>query len=374
MKSRIFVLLLIVLSLNLTAAENKASQQIPPAVTPVEKYTPPQLSTPDSWTMVVVPDTQAYVARRRNQGALDLMFTWIAENVDRMKIQQVVHLGDMVDVSQQLVTGKDGTYQSGAEQWEAISKVFERLDNVVPYVLTTGNHDYGWRSAENRSCNLDKFFPTGRNDKWKNVLVGMGQNAFGQLTLENAAYEFTTPNGQKILIVSVNFAPTDENLAWAKSVFSNKKYKNHFGILVTHSYLRSLRHKGRLEKKGYELNKQGGNEGAKIFQKLVKNTPNIRMVLCGHISAVDNWNGCVNYEVSTNDAGKKVHEILFDPQALGGGWGGNGGDGWLRLMEFDKDMKHVKVKTFSPVFAYSPSTCNLAWHTAPFNEFEFDID
>ncbi len=372
MKTKIFALSLIIFAFGCIAADVKP--EIPPAVTPVEKYNPPQLSDENSWTMVVIPDTQAYVSRRRNQGALDMMFSWIAENVDRMKIQQVVHLGDMVDVSQQLVTGKDGTYQSGAEQWAAISRVFERLDNVVPYVLTTGNHDYGWRSAENRSCNLDKFFPTGRNDKWKNVLVGMGQNAFGQLTLENAAYEFTTPNGQKILIVSVNFAPTDANLAWAKSMFEQKKYKNHFGILVTHSYLRSLQHKGRLEKEGYELNKQGGNEGEKIFQKLVKNTPNIRMVLCGHIAEPNNWNGSVNYEVSTNDAGKKVHEILFDPQALAGGWGGNGGDGFIRLMEFDKDMKRVKVKTFSPVFAYSPSTCHLAWHTAAFNEFEFNID
>ena len=98
------------------------------------------------------------------------------------------------------------------------------------------------------------------------------------------------------------------------------------------------------------------------------------MVLCGHISAADNWNGCVNYQVSTNSADKKVHEVLFDSQALGGGFHGNGGDGWIRLMEFDKDMKNVKVRTFSPVFAYSPSTQHLAWHTAPFNEFVIEID
>ena len=372
MKIKIFALSLIIFAFGCIAAEVK--NEVPPAVTPVEKYNPPQLSDENSWTMVVIPDTQTYVSRRRNQGALDMMFSWIAENVNRMKIQQVVHLGDMVDVSQQLVTGKDGTYQSGAEQWDAISKVFKRLDNVVPYVLCTGNHDYGWRSAENRSCNLDKFFPTGRNDKWKNVLVGMGQNAFGQLTLENAAYEFTTPNGQKILIVSVNFAPTDANLAWAKSMFEQKKYKNHFGILVTHSYLSSRKYQGRIQKEGYELNKQGGNVGEAIWQKLVKSSPNIRMVLCGHIAEPNNWNGSVNYEVSTNDAGKKVHEILFDPQAMAGGWGGNGGDGFIRLMEFDKAMKTVKVKTFSPVFAYSPSTQHLAWHTAPFNEFVIELD
>ena len=323
--------------------------------------------------MVVIPDTQAYVARRRSQGALDMMFSWIAENVENMKIQQVVQLGDMVDLSCRMHT-HGGNYQTGPEQWQAISRIFERLDNVVPYVLATGNHDYGWQSAENRYCKLDKFFPANRNDKWENILVGMGQNAFGQLTLENAAYEFTTPNGQKILIVSLNFAPTDANLAWAKSMFNNKKYKNHFGILVTHSYLNSQKNGGRIQDEGYQLNKDGGNAGEAIFQKLVKDTPNIRMVLCGHIAAPNDWNASVNYQVSTNSAGKKVHEVLFDPQAMAGGWGGNGGDGFIRLMEFDKDMKIVKVKTFSPVFAYSPSTQHLAWHTAPFNEFVIELD
>ena len=373
MKIKIFALLLIIFAFGCIATESKKELPLAPDVTPVEKYTPPTLSDENSWTMVVIPDTQAYVARRRSQGALDMMFSWIAENVENMKIQQVVQLGDMVDLSCRMHT-HGGNYQTGPEQWQAISRIFERLDNVVPYVLATGNHDYGWQSAENRYCKLDKFFPANRNDKWENILVGMGQNAFGQLTLENAAYEFTTPNGQKILIVSLNFAPTDANLAWAKSMFNNKKYKNHFGILVTHSYLNSQKNGGRIQDEGYQLNKDGGNAGEAIFQKLVKDTPNIRMVLCGHIAAPNDWNASVNYQVSTNSAGKKVHEVLFDPQAMAGGWGGNGGDGFIRLMEFDKDMKIVKVKTFSPVFAYSPSTQHLAWHTAPFNEFVIELD
>ena len=371
---KLLLSLLVLFCVTLFSEESNTKSQFPPAVTPVKNYTPPQLSTPDSWTMVVIPDTQYYVSYRRNQGALDMMLCWIAENVESMKIQQVIQLGDLVDRSRIMTTGKSGNYQTGYEQWQAISRAFERLDNVVPYIVATGNHDYGWKSAENRDCNLDKFFPANRNDKWKNVLVDMGQNAFGQLTLENAAYEFTTPNGQKVLIVSINFAPTDKNLEWAKSIFSQKKYQNHFGILVTHSYLNSQKTGGRRAKENYKLNKTGGNAGEAIFQKLVKDTPNIRMVLCGHIAAHNNWNGCVNYQVSTNSANKKVHEILFDPQALGGGFHGNGGDGWIRLMEFDKDMKSVKVRTFSPVFAYSPSTQHLAWHTAPFNEFVIEID
>lgn len=57
-----------------------------------------------------------------------------------------------------------------------------------------------------------------------------------------------------------------------------------------------------------------------------------------------------------------------------GGWQGNGGDSWLRWMEFMPDKKTVKVKTFSPLFALSPTTQKFAWHREPYNEFEIQFD
>ena len=53
------------------------------------------------------------------------------------------------------------------------------------------------------------------------------------------------------------------------------------------------------------------------------------MVLCGHVAGPNDWTASVGYQVSVNDAGKKVHEIVFNPQAMGGGWHGNGGDGYM---------------------------------------------
>lgn len=346
----------------LTAAER------PPAVTPVENYQPPALSHPDNWTMVLIPDTQAYVRKTLNHGTADLMFSWIAANVDHLRIQQVLHTGDLVDHNRSmLLTGP--TILNGPEQWKVISKLFERLDGVVPYVITTGNHDYGELSAEDRSTELPKYFYPSRNSKLNNVLLQCAPNAYGEYTLESAAYEFTTPNQQKILIVTLGFSPTDATLQWAKRIFDDPKYKDHFGIVLTHSYMNAG---GRIAHEGYIIENQDGNAGEAIFQKLVKVTPNIRLVLCGHASAPNDWSQCIRFQKSTNDAGKTVYEMLFDPQALAGGWGGNGGDGWIRLLEFSADMKTVKVRTFSPLFAISPSTWHLAWHTEPFNEFTFE--
>jgi hypothetical protein len=302
------------------------------------------------------------------------MYSWIAENAAALKIQQVLIAGDLVDQnrSTNLTPGRNNC--DGHRQWQEFSRVSAKLDNVVPYIVCTGNHDYGWSRAQDRRTEMNKYFYPGRNSKWNNVLRECGPNSFGEHTLENALYEFIAPGGQKVAVISLGFAPTDAQLKWAYGLFSGK-YKNHFGVLLTHSYLGGINGGSkRIANKSYIIEKKDGNIGEEIFNKVVKKCPNIRMVICGHISRKDDWNGCVGYQVSKNDSGKSVHEILFDTQALGGGWHGNGGDGWIRLMEFSKDMKQVKVRTFSPLFATSPSTCHLAWHTAPFNDFVINFD
>ena len=75
-----------------------------------------------------------------------------------------------------------------------------------------------------------------------------------------------------------------------------------------------------------------------------------------------------------NIAGKSVAQMAFNTQAIGGGFHGSGGDGWLRLLEFLPDGKTVKATTFSPLFAISPSTRHLAWMRDARNEFTFTIE
>ncbi len=51
-----------------------------------------------------------------------------------------------------------------------------------------------------------------------------------------------------------------------------------------------------------------------------------------------------------------------------------GGDGWLRIMEFMPDGKTIKIKTFSPFFAISPTTEKYAWRTEEFDQFDIVLD
>jgi len=188
--------------------------------------------------------------------------------------------------------------------------------------------------------------------------------------LTNATYEFTSPQGKKFLILVLEFAPRDEILEWAKKTVDPEKYANHTVILLTHSYLNARNE--HIEREGYQL--LGPNYGAAIWQKLVQPSKNILLVLSGHIGRPNDPAAHLGFRTDTNIAGKKVQQMTFNAQALGGGWHGNGGDGWLRILEFLPDGKTIMVKTFSPLFAISPTTRQHAWRTEAHDEFIIILD
>lgn len=258
--------------------------------------------------------------------------------------------------------------------WGCASNGFVRLDGKLPYIACTGNHDYGMVSAEDRRTRFPDYFPIERNPSLKGVLVDCCVNRDGKKTLENAAYRLKTPGGQYMLFVSLEFAPSDPAVAWAKEVFARPEYADDLGVVATHSYMRHMMNDNKLveDESGYPI--RDVNYGKAIWEKLIQPASNIRLVLCGHIAVPDNFKGAVGFRQDKNAHGKKVSQMLFNTQALGGGWMGNGGDGWLRLLEFTPDCKRVTVRTFSPLFAISPSTQHLAWEESDYNTFTFELD
>lgn len=335
-----------------------------------QTYEPPQLTDKDAWSLVLVPDPQTYVKFSRNQPLLELMTAWISENTEKLNVQMVLCTGDLVEHNDMLnPDGRNGD-QPSKSQWESVAEAFERLDGRVPYISGTGNHDFGFKSAENRQTFYDHYFPVDKNFQTQKLLREVGFNGDGNPSLTNAVYEQTSPHGQKLLFMVLEFAPRDAVLEWAKKVVDQEKYKDHFVILLTHSYLNSKSE--HIETEGYPLTDR--NYGLAIWKKLVQPSKNIRLVLSGHIAVPDNVLGHIGFRTDKNAAGKKVNQMLFNAQALGGGWHGNGGDGWLRYLEFLPDGKTVKVKTFSPLFAISPSTRHLAWRKELYDEFEFSLD
>ena len=172
----------------------------------------PVLSDEKSFSMIVLPDPQSYNKFDRNQPAFELMTAWVADHIGKLNILTALCTGDLVEQNEMLIPHAANGNQTSRQQWEAVSKAFGRLDNKLPYVLCTGNHDYGYQSAENRHCNLPNYFYPDRNSCWRNSLVSITNNAYDLPTLENAAYEYVTDTWGKILVLSMEFDPRDEVL------------------------------------------------------------------------------------------------------------------------------------------------------------------
>jgi hypothetical protein len=345
-------------------------------------YRKPALEQKGSWSLIMVPDLQNYVKWQRNQPLVDLMFTWIADNVDSLNIKMVMGVGDLVENDGKITNDYDGD-QTSERQWECVSKAFSKLDGKIPYIAATGNHDYSIDRQGSRTSSYSTFFTSEKNYLNQKFLVQNTRNEQGQPTLENAAYEIKGLNGKDYLFMTVEFGPRDTVLAWAKNVAALPQYKNHRVILSTHEYLnakdkRTTGEIGWLLWEPYNINNviqkspkiklPHANNGQQIWEKVVHPSANIEMVLCGHISGE-------GYRKDKNSTGKTVHQILFDAQSMGGGHrDGNGGDGWIRILEFFPDGKTVRVRTFSPLFGISPTTQQFAWKADARNEYTIQFD
>ena len=79
------------------------------------------------------------------------------------------------------------------------------------------------------------------------------------------------------------------------------------------------------------------------------------------------------WRIDKNSAGKEVYQMMFNMQGIDGAMSGNGGDGWLRILEFKPDGKTVKVHTYSPLFGISDVTKEFAREKSPCNNFSFEI-
>lgn len=330
----------------------------------------PERSEGRSFSMVVLPDPQSYIKYEANQPLFELQTAWVINSMDRLDTRCVLCTGDLVEQNSILTAENGYTDQTGRQQWESVSRAFERLDDKILYVNCTGNHDYGYVSAENRDSHFPEYFTPERSDCFRKALVATGMNAHGVHTLENAAYEIVTETWGKILVISLEFDPRPEAVAWARSVADDGKYRDHTVILLTHSYM----DKDAQRYTGEAYKVSPACYGEDIWRELVYPSGNIRLVICGHECAIVDYEKQVSFRTDLNSAGKSVAQMMFNAQTADGKWNGNGGDCWLRILEFKPDGKTIGVRTFSPLFALSDLTADKAWRTAPYDQFDITIE
>jgi hypothetical protein len=280
----------------------------------------------DSFTIVVLPDTQYYA--RNYPEIFDAQVQWIAGQHDRAGIALVAHEGDIVDADEPV-------------QWQRAASSLHVLDGVVPYVLSAGNHDYrrvGTRIERTTSINA-YFSPAGVGG----TVSGAGTYEPGRL--ENSYLVLSAPGGPWLLL-SLEFGPRDAVLAWAESIL--RRYPSAPAIVLTHAYLDAdgsrFDHVARHDQlwnphRYFRKDASGGvNDGEEIWQKLISRNDNIRFVLCGH--ALDDGTGRLT---SRRPDGTVVHQILANFQT-----GALGGAGYLRIMRLTPRNRTVAIRTYSP--------------------------
>ncbi len=265
------------------------------------------------FSIVMLPDTQRYSEKRP-----DLFFAqtnWIKQNRDRENIVFVTHVGDMVQ-----------NRSREPSEWKVADEAMAVLDGVVPYGIAIGNHDYdsGDGAQKGVATMFLQHFNPDRRFKDRPWYGGASRNGLN-------SYELFSGGGIDFVILHLEVNAPDEALAWAKDVL--ERHPTRPAIVSTHIYLRGRHGIGRETRCEYRT---GGNSGEQIWQKLVRGRPQIFMVLCGHVATE-------YHQVSENDAGGKVLEILADYQDRE-----NGGDGWLRIIRFMPAHGEIRVQTYSP--------------------------
>jgi len=339
-----------------------------------------------SWTLVVFPDTQNYVDTKDPDllpGIFTQMCEWIVANKEARNIGLVLFVGDIVDNNDRAFN------DTPAFEWTLAKRAVRVLDGEVPYILASGNHDYGsGGSADSRETKLNRFFSAADNRLNDPDRGGILAGFMKAGRLENT-YSVVDTGTRKLLVFSLEFGPRQRVIDWANGIAGQTRYRGHSIVLVTHAYLREgglpdpsapigehnlpaafradthdasqdHRHNPHHYKlASIDAETDPVHDGEELWWEFVSRHANFTLVLNGHYASGSDTgnklpaspeNPLNNDGIATTARqqslglhGNTVHEIVANYQ-----FAENGGNGWMRLMEFRPDGKTVQVKTYSP--------------------------
>lgn len=267
--------------------------------------------------LIVVPDTQRYAAYFPR--IFRSQFEWIRDTHESLNVKYVIHVGDVVEEGEEA-------------EWRVADDAFSLIDGEVPYMVVPGNHDIDPESLDagaRATSEYNAVFSPKRFEgrRWYGGSNGVkNDNSFG----------YFEAAGKEFMVLGLEYAPTDESLAWAKSLLSNHKQNV---ILATHCYMYDDDTRlGEGDLYSPHGKNPTWNDGEQIWEKLVYGSDSITMVLSGHVKG--DGTGLL---ISDNEEGKPVVQMLANYQFLS-----HGGEGWLRILKFIPGENKLEVFTYSP--------------------------
>jgi len=305
MKKRfLYVLLsLLLLAGSVSATENEAAPKEPSAS--AEKSSLMNESKADDkadaggdFRILLLNDTQHYGKRRfpMLQSIVDFALKEAERDEDLLLC---IHTGDV------LASGYDD--ESAAE--------LARLTEAMPYLLCAGNHDVDSSGSRSAYRKFVKLFPH------------LAEFSEENLRDEGRCLSYTfTKNGVNFIVIGTGWIVRNSDVEWINEKLA--AHPDHYAILFTHSYLRTS--EGRTD------------TGDRLYKKVVLQNPNVHLILCGH------KHDCRVETVKIDDDGdgsmdRSLHQMISNYQDVG-----DGGDGYLRFLDFDLEKGQIAVSTYSP--------------------------
>lgn len=286
----------------------------------VETGNPPAFKNSEcSFVMSVLPDTQIYTENSQIANVFYAQTQWIVDNREDYNIVFTSHVGDIVNTAFNL------------QQWKVADKAFKILDDAkIPYGLTAGNHDfrgltkdtsfYLWpdNTRSNREFFL-KYFNEERTSQVEENYGGHSENGWN-------SYYYFEGNGKRYMVFFVDYAASEETFEWANSILNENK--NIPTIIITHALSRPLKSGTGSIIKEPECNV--------FWEKLIYENNQVFMAINGHITGSGR-------ELKKNKYGNDVILMVVDYQDYY-----NGGNGVMRLVEFDEKNNKITAHSFSP--------------------------
>ncbi len=162
--------------------------------------------------------------------------------------------------------------------------------------------------------------------------------------LENSYHLFSAA-GREFLVICLEFGPRADVVRWAREIAA--KHKNREAILLTHAYMYyddtryDWTHYGKKQNwnpHAYGVSDASAGDvcdGEELWQRLVRKNANFVLTMNGHV-----LQDGLGRTTSRSASGRDVHQVLVNFQMKP-----NGGDGWLRLLEFARMAKRSKRTT-----------------------------
>ncbi|MFB7642445.1 LamG-like jellyroll fold domain-containing protein [Peribacillus butanolivorans] len=259
----------------------------------------PFLTNNNNYNFLFVPDTQKYSSQ--NPEIFNSQMNWIAKNTKKNNIVMNTFVGDIVDSNSNM-------------QWQNSLRAISYIDKKeIPYMMAAGNHDY---------ADGDPFLTYYGPQRFANKKYYKGSSDSGY-----GSYAIVKAGSYEYLVLIVDMKNLQKDLQWSKDVLNQHKDKP--TIIVSHDVIYP-------EVENNKTVAVESSNGRLIWDELIKNYNQVFMTVNGHYFGIA-------HQVKQNAAGNDVIQMLVNYQA-----NYRGGNGWLRLVEFDEKKNKMFFRTYSP--------------------------